>query len=181
MIRGHSILLRALEPRDVDLMMIFENDQEVWQVSGTLSPYSRYTLEQYYANAVHDIYSTKQMRLAIELITELPGPGTTVGYIDVFEFDPHNRRAGVGVLIGDKSHRQKGYATEALSLLVKHCFSVLNLHQLYCHINNRNEASLRLFSKLGFRSAGILKDWIVYDGVWHEVTLMQLIRPQVLV
>jgi diamine N-acetyltransferase len=180
MIRGNGVLLRALEPKDVDLMMIYENDQEVWPVSGTLSPYSRYTLEQYYANATQDIYVSRQMRLAIELLTEVPGRGATIGYIDVFDFDPQNRRAGVGILIGDKQHRGRGYATEALALLVRHCFGVLNLHQLYCHINNTNEVSLKLFRKVGFQPCGLLKDWIVYDAQWHDVTVMQLIRPKVI-
>ncbi|MBL7924005.1 MAG: GNAT family N-acetyltransferase [Bacteroidia bacterium] len=181
MIRGNSILLRALEPRDVDLMMIYENDPEVWPVSGTLAPYSRYTLEQYYANATQDIYAARQLRLAIELITELPGSGDTIGYIDLFDFDAQHRRAGIGILIGDVKQRQKGFAAEALSLLVKHCFNTLNLHQLYCHIDNRNERSLRLFSKAGFRTCGVMRDWIVYNGEWHNVSVMQLIRPKVIV
>ena len=85
------MILRALEPRDVDLMMIYENDTEVWPVSGTLSPYSRYTLEQYYQSATQDIFVTRQLRLAIELITELPQSGKTIGFIDLFEFGFHYR------------------------------------------------------------------------------------------
>jgi diamine N-acetyltransferase len=181
MIRGNSILLRALEPKDVDLMMIYENDPEVWPVSGTLTPYSKYTLEQYYANATQDIFAAKQLRLAIEIITEVPGMEMTIGYIDLFDFEQLHRRAGVGILIGDKTQRRKGYAAEALSLLVKHSFNTLNLHQLYCHIDNRNEGSLRLFSKVGFRTCGVMRDWIAYDGKWHNVTVLQLIRPTVIV
>lgn len=178
MIRGNSVLLRALEPSDVDLMMIYENDTEVWPVSGTLSPYSRYTLEQYYKNSIQDIYTAKQMRMAIEIITEIPERGSTIGFIDLFDFDPQQRRAGVGILIGDKTKREKGYATEAMQLLMRYSFDTLNLHQLYCHIENSNEASLRLFQRTGFRTCGVLRDWILYAGQWHDVTLMQLVRPQ---
>ena len=181
MIRGNSILLRALEPKDVDLMMIYENDSEVWPVSGTITPYSKYTLEQYYANATQDIFVAKQLRLAIEIITEVPGMEMTIGYIDLFDFDQLHRRAGVGILIGDKGQRRKGYASEALYLMVKHCFNTLNLHQLFCHIDNRNEGSLRLFSKIGFRTCGVMRDWLAYDGQWHNVTVLQLIRPTVIV
>jgi len=181
MIRGISILLRALEPKDVDLMMIFENDPEVWPVSGTVTPYSKYTLEQYYANATQDIFAAKQLRLAIDVISEVPNTDVTIGYIDLFEFDHIHRRAGVGILIGEKDHRRKGYATEALSLLVKYSFNTLNMHQLYCHIDNRNDVSLRLFSKVGFRTCGVMRDWIAYDGAWHNVSVLQLIRPSVIV
>jgi diamine N-acetyltransferase len=181
MIRGNSVILRALEPHDVDLMMIYENDMEVWPVSGTLSPYSRYTLEQYFKNAVQDIFTTRQLRLAIELITEVPAPGKTIGFIDLFEFDPQHRKAGVGILIGDKDERKKGYALEALLLIAKYSFGILSLHQLYAHIENSNEASLHLFSKAGFTECGFIRDWIAYDGKWHNVTMMQLLRPTILI
>ena len=60
MIRGTSVILRAMEPQDVDLMMIYENDTEIWPVSGTLVPYSRYTLEQFYKNAVQNQYTSEK-------------------------------------------------------------------------------------------------------------------------
>jgi diamine N-acetyltransferase len=178
MIRGSGIILRAMEPQDVDLMMIYENDTDIWPVSGTLTPYARYTLELYYKNAVQDIHTAKQLRLAIEKISETTERGPTIGYIDLFEFDAQHRRAGVGILIGDKTQRQKGYALEALQLLSRYCFDTLNLHQLYCHIDNDNEPSLRVFAKAGFRACGVMRDWILYSGKFHDVTVMQLIRPR---
>ena len=174
-------MLRALEPKDVDLMMIYENDVDVWPVSGTLAPYSRYTLEQYYANATLDIYSSRQLRLAIEVLVETPEAGPTIGYIDLFDFDPHHRRAGIGILIGDKSFRRKGMAHEAIRLLLHYSFNTLNLHQVYCHIDTENEASLRLFSKAGFRICGVLQDWIQYNDTWHNVSVLQAIRPNKLI
>jgi diamine N-acetyltransferase len=177
MIRGNSVLLRAMEPQDVDLMMIYENDTDIWPVSGTLVPYSRFTLEQFYKNAVQDIYTAKQLRLAIELIKEAHR-GQTIGYVDLFDFEPQQRRAGVGILVGDKLERNKGYATEALMLLSKYAFDILNLHQLYCHIDNDNTSSLNLFKKTGFQQCGHLKDWIVSEGKWRDVTMMQLLRPK---
>lgn len=177
MIRGTTVILRAMEPQDVDLMMIYENDTEIWPVSGTLVPYSRYTLDQFYKNAVQDIYTARQLRLAIELIKE-SHRGQTIGYVDLFDFEPQQRRAGVGILIGDKNERSKGYATEALKLLCKYSFDILNLHQLYCHIDNDNIISLQLFEKVGFTKCGELKEWIVFDGKWRDVTMMQLLRAK---
>jgi diamine N-acetyltransferase len=149
MIRGTSIILRAMEPQDVDLMMIYENDTEVWPVSGTLVPYSRYTLEQFYKNSVQDIYTARQLRLAVELIKEAHR-GQTIGYVDLF----------------------------ALNLLCKYSFDVLHIHQLFCHIDCTSEISLHLFEKCGFKKCGLLKDWILYDGTWRDVVMMQILRPK---
>ena len=177
MIRGNNIILRAMEPQDVDIMMIYENDTEIWPVSGTLVPYSRFTLEQFYKNAIQDIYTSRQLRLAIELIKETHR-GQTIGYVDLFDFEPQQRRAGVGILIGDSKERNKGYATEALLLLCKYSMEILNMHQLYCHIDNNNKISLRLFDKAGFLKCGEIKDWIVFDGKWRDVTMMQYLRAK---
>jgi len=35
----------------------------------------------------------------------------TIGTIDIFEFDPFHKRAGIGILIGNESYRRKGYAS----------------------------------------------------------------------
>ena len=69
----------------------------------------------------------------------------TIGCLDIFDFDPNHLRAGIGILIADKSNRKKGYASEALEILTEYCFHSLNLHQLYCNITIENESSLLLF------------------------------------
>jgi len=176
MIRGSSIFLRAMEPSDVDLMMIFENDPENWAVSGTVSPYSRFTLEQFYENATQDIFSSKQLRLAIEMTSESEKyRGKTIGFIDLFDFDPLNRRAGIGILIGDYEERRKGFASEALDLFIQYAFNTLNIHQIYCHIEQSNVASVKLFERVGFNRCGVLKDWVLSNGKWHDVMMLQII------
>ena len=45
-IEGRTIRLRAVEPGDVDLMYEWENDCDIWPVSGTTEPFSRHQLEQ---------------------------------------------------------------------------------------------------------------------------------------
>ena len=75
--------------------------------------------------------------------------------IDLFDFDFKNSRAGVGILVKEPTDRLKGYGREALKLLVDYSFGHLNLHQLYCHISEENEASIKLFEnqvKIFFRN-----------------------------
>src|SRR6185436_12887613 len=101
---GELIRLRALEPSDVDLLYQWENDASVWSVSGTLAPFSKFVLEQYLASSHQDIYSNKQLRLMIDLSAnneEDEPESRGIGCIDLFDFDPKNRKAGVGILIAD--------------------------------------------------------------------------------
>jgi len=83
-----------------------------------------------------------------------------VGLVDLFDFDPYHLRAGVGVLIARNEDRRKGYATEALKVLISYAFEVLQLNQLYANVSASNTASLRLFQNLGFTKVGVKKDWL---------------------
>ena len=59
------VRLRALESSDLDFLYKLENDQSVWEISNTSTPYSKYVLKQYLENAHRDIFEVKQLRLVI--------------------------------------------------------------------------------------------------------------------
>lgn len=169
-LKGQHIQLRAIEPSDIDVLYQWENDTETWMVSNTQSPFSRFVLEQYITSSHQDIYSVKQLRLII-----CNEENKAIGSIDLFDFDPNHLRAGVGILIAEKADRKKGYASEALSLLMDYCFSVLNLHQLYCNITIDNEPSILLFQKHGFQITGMKKQWVRDGESFKDELLLQRI------
>lgn len=169
--KGNKLSFRAPEPKDIDLLYKWENDVSIWYLSNTITPFSHHTLEEYILNAHQDIYTAKQLRLMID-VTEIH---ETIGCIDLFDFDPVNMHAGIGILIADK-YRNKGYASEALSILIDYTFNTLHLHQLYCNITVDNEISLKLFKKHNFRIIGLKKEWIRYKDTWIDEYLLQLIH-----
>ncbi len=170
-LQSKNIFLRAVEPADIDVLYQWENDTENWNVSSTQTPFSRNVLEQYIANAHQDIYSVKQLRLMI-----CDTANKAVGCIDLFDFEPNHLRAGLGILIADKTDRRKGYASEALELLIDYCFQTLNLHQLYCNVTIDNEASVLLFQKHGFLITGIKKQWVRDGAKYKDELMLQRIR-----
>jgi diamine N-acetyltransferase len=166
-LENKTVSLRAPEPEDLDLLYMWENESSVWQVSGTLTPFSRFVLSQYLEHARNDIYQAKQLRLIIQLnLNHRP-----VGAIDLFDFDPHHLRAGIGILIADPSDRRQGYAREALETITQYCFGVLHLHQLFCNIAAGNQASIKLFEEAGFKESGRKREWL-YDGNSFEDELL---------
>jgi diamine N-acetyltransferase len=168
---GGKLLLRAPEPEDLDYLYLWENDPEVWHVSNTLTPFSRYTLKNYIENSHLDIYQTRQLRLMIDIAST----SQTIGSIDLFDFEPFHNRAGIGILIGDVSQRHKGYAAGALDILIDYAFGILNLHQLYCGIGEHNQSSILLFQSRNFVKCGERKDWLKSGGGWETEILFQLI------
>lgn len=168
---GKHIYLRAIEPQDLEFLYELENDTAIWEISGTTSPYSKQVLKLYLDNAHRDIYDVKQLRLCI-----CQSDGKVVGLIDLFDFDPKNHRAGVGIIVLSTADRNKGIGTEAISLLCDYSFSTLQLKQLYANILEDNLSSIHLFEKLGFQLVGLKKDWIYSDETYKNELLYQKIK-----
>ncbi len=170
-LKGNHVYLRALEPEDLDFIYSIENDETIWEISNTITPYSRFLIKQYLEQAHKDIYEVKQLRLVICTNEDL-----SIGMIDLFDFDVKNKRAGIGILIKANKDREQGYGKEALKLLANYCFNHLDLHQLYCNISEDNEASLKLFSNQGFQKIGLKADWNLVNGNYKNEYLFQLIN-----
>ncbi len=165
-----KIRFRALEPEDIDLLYEWENDAEIWEISNTYEPFSRYILAKYIKESQRDIYESRQLRLIIETLD-----GRPVGAIDLFDFDPFHLRAGVGILIHDEKDRKLGFATDALQLLCKYAASHLRLHQLFANIGSTNQASIKLFTHCGFELCGEKKDWRRTQNGWETELMFQKI------
>ena len=119
-----------------------------------------------------DIFTAKQIRLLI-----CSADNTPIGTIELFEFDAHHSRVGIGIMI-DESVENKGYATEALQLLCSYCFDVLLVKQVYCNISASNEKSLHLFKKLGFTEVGLKKQWNkITQNTFEDEWMLQLLFP----
>ena len=171
-LQGQHIFLRALEPEDLEFVYAVENDESIWEVSNTQTPYSKFLIRQYLKNAQQDIYEAKQIRLAICKIDT----AKAIGLIDLFDFDAQNKRAGIGIIIQNETNRNQGLGKEALDLLVNYAFQKLQLHQLYANIGADNEASLKLFTTFGFQEIGVKKEWNLLNGKYHDELIFQLIN-----
>ena len=170
-LKGEHIYLRALEPEDLEFIHEIENNEDIWEISNTQTPYSKYLIKQYLENAHKDIFEVKQLRLVISSYTN-----EALGMIDLFDFDFKNSRAGIGVLVKDSINRKKGFGKEALQLLINYSFKPLNLHQLYCNISEDNQASIKLFTSQGFNEIGLKKDWNFTNDNFKNEYLFQLIK-----
>lgn len=173
-LENRQVRLRALEASDIDILYEWENNCKIWEVSNTLVPFSRFVLRKYLESSHHDIYETKQLRLVIENKED----NQPIGLIDLFDFDPFHRRAGIGVLINDNENRGKGYASQALECFINYAFQLLKLHVLYCNVPANNESSIKLFEKFDFQQCAVKKSWLRTLTGWQDEVMFQLINEE---
>lgn len=163
-----DIKLRQPEPEDLDFLYKLENNTEFWFVSEIKAPLSKWHIRQHIENSKYDIFASKELRLIIENKSSKD----YIGIVDIFDFDPHNSRAGIGIIISDY-HQNKGYASMALKLIIDYAFNFLFLNQVFCHIDIDNEKSINLFKKVGFTQSGELKQWKKKKNGFEDVIILQ--------
>ena len=170
LLKGHTIQLRTLEPTDADLIFKWENNPDNWKVSNTLVPFSKHLIEKY-VNSAQDIYLAKQIRFIIETNDK-----QAVGAVDLFDYDGFHQRAGVGILIAESANRGRGYAKEALELLIDYSFNHLMLKGLFCNILSDNQESIGLFTSKGFKITGTKEQWIKTPQGFKNELFLQLMN-----
>ena len=162
-----------MEPEDADLLFDIENDSNDWWMGATLNPIGRAALRNF-ASGQHDLWRDLQLRLMIETREVRP---KTIGAVDLYQVDPRNARAGVGIVILE-SERQKGHARKSLQLLVQYAFEHLGLHQLWAEVPEMHQASQSVFESAGFIQTGTLRQWIRHQDEWVDARWMQCIRNE---
>ena len=167
-----NVILRALEPDDLEFLFQLENDPDLWAASDVLpAPVSRHALREYLRQAAATLAEAGQMRLIISEET-----GRAVGTLDLYEYSALHQRAGVGIAVL-RSERRRGVAQAALAALLPYARQALQLHQLYCTVSAVNQASIRLFKNVGFRRVGTRREWLRMHSParWNDAVEMQLI------
>ncbi len=148
------VRLRKLEPSDLPFLYQWENDAAVWADSDTHNPLSQQDLCIYIENTTGDIYRDGQLRLIIEDDIN----HTTLGCVDLFDFDPRNRKAAIGLYVSPEA-RRSGVGYETMQLLEQYAFGILNLRLLYAVIRTSNRACLSLYRLLGYEQTAVLPQW----------------------
>lgn len=170
---GQHIFLRPLEPEDLQLLLQMENQPEDWLLSQQQVPWSVHLLENYLQQAAQDIYEAKQYRMVVALQTSKQA----IGLLDFFDFDPKNKRVGIGIALVPK-FQQKGFGKDALQTALHFVFQEWMVHQVYANILTHNQASIYLFKSLGFTWVGTKKDWILHRHQWHDEVMYQLLSSE---
>lgn len=169
MLKGKIIYLRPVEHEDALKIVLWENDVENWRVTGTEAPYSLQTIRDY-IDSIQNFRQSGELRLIICRNDD----NIPVGTLDLYEANFRHGRAAVGILIAEKSDRNKGIAKESLQLLISYVREILDFHNLTANILEDNHASISLFESSGFELVGTRKEWFYEKGKRINERIYQL-------
>lgn len=104
-------------------------------------------------------------------------PNSAIGCVDLYNYDPLNKRAAVGIMVTTE-YRRQGYALamlKALEMQFSDVHGSTPLRQFYADIAVTNTASLALFKKAGYIECGHFKDWLLVKDKYVDSIRMQKI------
>lgn len=159
--------LRAIEPEDLDLMYLVENDPMVCRYTSTTVPVSRYALKEYIAGSQGDLFRDNQVRMTIVDAES----GNACGFLDISDLSPVNHRAQVGIVLLPEA-QGKGIATEALKEASEYAFRQ-GLHQLYAVCVAENQSACALFQRAGYEKMADLSEWVFVEGEYADAILFR--------
>ncbi|MFF4354969.1 GNAT family N-acetyltransferase [Streptomyces sp. NPDC001530] len=169
---GKQVRLRGIEPDDWSAFMRFAEDEE--RLGDLLNPprsaegFRAWAKEQSVAKPDGDCFG-----LAIQAIDT----GKIVGAIGSHHADPRAGWFEYGVTMC-AGHRRKGYATEAVVMLLSFMFAERRYHKCEARIFAHNEASLALQRRLGFIEEGRLRDHVFFAGRHHDLVMMGMLADE---
>ena len=170
MIRGQKTKLRAIEREDLPIFVRWFNDPEVRQYLAMYMPMSMAEEEKWFERQLED----QDSRIfAIE--TE---DGVHIGNCGLHNFDWKNRRAVLGISIGEKEYWGKGYGSDAVRTLLGFAFGEMNLHRVQLEVHDFNPRAIRCYEKCGFRHEGRLREARFSDGRYHDELMMGILREE---
>jgi len=126
------------------------------------------------ASAKKTVEELKEYRFAMVLIDG----DVLIGQISLHDVDHLNRNAFLGIVIGGEEHRNKGYGTEAVRLVLDYGFKTLNLHNIMLSVYADNHAAIACYKKVGFQEAGRRREWVFKNGKYIDKIYMDILARE---
>jgi RimJ/RimL family protein N-acetyltransferase len=170
MLKGERVRLRAVERDDLDLLAAWDNDVELGlaALDAPPRPVSRRRRRRQF---------DEQLREQRDLVAfMIEADGRPVGQCSLFNFDQVARTCELGIAIGDRDSRGRGYGRDALRVLVGYGFRSFNLHKIWLEVGADNQPAVRAYLACGFREEGRLREQRYRADRFVDLVLMGLLR-----
>jgi len=166
MLIGDKTVIRAIELDDINLLLKWREDPEISFLLGREFPLSTEMQKKWYERTLNN---SSKRKFIVETKDKI-----SIGMLGIMDIDLKNRHCECGITIGEKNYWGQGFASDALSVIIKYLFEELGMNRIYAKIYEYNQKSLKLFNSLGFQIDGEIKDFIYTDGKYYNMFILSL-------
>jgi len=157
-IKGDRIYLSPMSIHDAETYTRWMNDKEVTENLGRTSKIITYKEEKDWIRKNNNGYN---------FAIVLRDGDRLLGNVSLMDTDLINKTASLGIFIGEREDRNKGYGKEAIKL-------ILNMLSVYSF----NERAIKTYEKVGFKTFGIRKECYYRDGQTYNEVYMEILKDE---
>lgn len=162
------VKLRAIEEKDAEVLQEMINDPEIEsEVVGFSYPVSLSQQKKW----IENVTNSETIRYAIDVSNKM------IGVASISSIDFKNRTANINIKLR-KNEQGKGYATRSVKLVLEYCFLELNMECVTANVLEYNNASKKIWEKLGFKLEGILRNRIYKNGKYHNLFAYSFLKNE---
>ncbi|KAH8832053.1 acyl-CoA N-acyltransferase, partial [Flagelloscypha sp. PMI_526] len=110
-------------------------------------------------------------------VFELKETGEVVGWVNSSVDGPRNRNGLLGIVVRPE-YWGKGYAQEVIEWTLHYAFLNLGYHRMGLSVFAGNERAVRLYTKLGFKEEGRIRESLYKDGKWEDTVQMGILKRE---
>jgi len=166
-LRGKSVALRPLAVDDAEAMYAALKDPELRRLTGT---HKTFTLAEVVRHCGRLEAAANRWDYGIVADQEL------IGEAVLNEFDEDNRSISLRIAIWHANQRDKGYGTEATSLLVGFAFRDLPVDRIELEVYRFNDRARQVYEKVGFTLEGVKREALIWNSEKVDALIMSLLR-----
>lgn len=167
---GEKVYLSPKNAEDVEKFTEWLNDFQTTDYIGRSSQVMTLEAEKEY---LEKNLNTEASFFIIEGKTD-----KLIGTVSLENISHINRRATLGIFIGDKEARNKGYGTEAINLILDFGFNYLNLNNVKLDVLGFNERAIACYKKCGFKEYGKRRECVFLNGKYYDTIEMDILAEE---
>ncbi len=170
-LKGDRLSLTALAPRDIEAVAPFFADTEAlyYYLPDLLLPRTHAQLQ-----AMLDEWNDGKRNFVFACRYQ----EETIGLVTLSDLDAAMGNAEAGIMLAGRAWQGRGFAAEAMRLLLGYAFGELGLHRVYARVAAENTPSLSLFRRLGFQEEGRLREAMRRGGRFVDLILFGLLEGE---
>lgn len=173
-ILGENVYLSPATLEDVEIYTKWMNDFNITDYTGASSSIYSLEKEREWLESKLKYSSNEDMFFDIVAVNG----DRLLGNVNLMKIDYIDRKADLGILIGENSDRNKGYGTEAIKLLLDFAFNYLNLNNVGLTLIECNNRAKRCYEKAGFKEFGRRRKVEFVNGKYYDLIYMDVLADE---
>ncbi len=168
-IKGERIFLGPINENNIPQLLKWMNDLDVTKYLTTANMNLTEEAEKKWLKKLQEDVNHHYYGIFLD------DSGELIGGVSFKDIEQVNRRASLGIVIGEKDQWSKGYGTEAIKLMLDYGFNVLNLNNVMLSVYGYNKRAKKCYEKAGFKLIGVRRKSLFMAGKYHDEYFMDIL------